>query len=80
MNSNLNGFVTAIMKAITSQDNNERKQAEQQILYYRDSNPTEFFSNLSLIIKDESFNDHQRQSAGTVASRCLGIKVMYLFI
>lgn len=77
-NLNMDQFIYTIKTALSSNDNTARSQAEETIIQYRDANPTEFFMNCAIIVQDQNFDVFTRQSAGTVASRLLNMKVKYL--
>lgn len=75
MNNNTDHLIQIIKIALTSHDNNQRGEAEAKILSYRDSNTTGFFLTCAQIIDNDKYDVQSRQSAGTVATRLINMKV-----
>jgi hypothetical protein len=76
-NNQLKSLMEVISRALNSSDPILRPQAEADILQYRDTNPSQFFLECTLIIASQQFSNSERQSAGTVASRLINMKVTF---
>ncbi len=73
-------MIELINEALNTIDNDQRKQAEGKLLGNLACNPSNFFLNLGEIFGDSEMPVNTRQSAGTVASRLLGMKVLIFII
>jgi hypothetical protein len=77
--ANINQLPDIITLALTGSNNQQRTQAEADILYLRDLNPTVFFLKCAQLIEEENNSSFIRQSSGTVLGRLILLKVR-LFI
>lgn len=75
-NNQLRSFADVISVALNSGHPVDRPNAEASLIQYRDSDPTQFFLDCSLIVSSSNFNNNERKQAGTVASRLINMKVI----